>query len=206
MVAFGEGVSVDIPFHHHLFGETPSHDLLAICAIVRRLAPRRIFEFGTFTGSTTLAMILNAPSTTEIWTLDLAFGQRHAISGLNSWNRSIDDAVIGRSFTGTKGSKRIHQLFGNSLKFDPQPFRARMDVVFIDASHGYRFVVNDTSKAFVMKSTGGVILWHDYPTCEGVKRHLEELPPSRRPTRIQHTNVAILASSRRNRPANSVNP
>lgn len=188
---FTDDILVTVPIGNHMFGETPIRDLAPICAIVRRLAPLRIFEFGTFTGSTTRAIILNAPPTSEIWTLDLDLRARKSAAGLNSWNKKVDDGIIGKYFREIEESSRIHQLFSNSLDFDTKPFRASMDLIFVDASHSYPYVVNDTAKAFEMISPGGTILWHDYPNFAGVKRHLEELPTERRATRILDTILAI---------------
>ena len=194
VVDFVERVSLNVPFGAELYGETPWRDLVPICAIVLRRAPRRIFEFGTFTGSTTRALILNAPPDAELWTLDFDQPSRLAAKGLNRWNRNIDYRIIGKHFRGTREAFQIHQILGNSLEFDTMPFRDTMDLIFVDASHTYRYVSSDTVKAFEMLSPGGVILWHDYPNFGGVRRTLEELPAERRPTRILGTTTAMFVN------------
>lgn len=196
IIELAKSTAVTIPIEAHTFGESPYQDLVAICAIVCRLKPRRAFEFGTFTGSTTRAMILNAPASTEVWTLDLTDQQRAAAVGLNAWNRTVDESVIGMSFHGKAEATRIHQIMGNSLDLDTRRFRSKIDVVFIDASHGYRYVLSDTAKAFEMLSPGGVILWHDYPTFPGVRRVLEELPAECTPVRIHGTTTAVFCQSK----------
>jgi hypothetical protein len=138
-------------------------------------------------------MILNAPPTAEIWTLDFDYRSRSTAIGLNSWTKQVDLNVIGKRFRGTKESVRIHQILCNSLAFDPKPFCTSVDFIFIDASHGYRYVVNDTTKAFEMLSPRGIIVWHDYPTFLGVKKHLEELPARQRPMRICGTTIAVFS-------------
>jgi hypothetical protein len=47
-------------------------DIINLCALVRGVKPKRIFEIGTFHGYTTLQMALNAPVDSEIFTLDLS--------------------------------------------------------------------------------------------------------------------------------------
>src|SRR4051812_10851892 len=49
----------------------PLGDLVTVGAICRVLRPRRVFEIGTYTGSTTLLMAMNTPADTELFTLDL---------------------------------------------------------------------------------------------------------------------------------------
>jgi hypothetical protein len=50
--------------------------------------------------------------------------------------------------------------------------------VFVDASHAYSYVVNDTRLALALVRPGGIVLWHDYVSpahCYGVWRALNEL-------------------------------
>jgi predicted O-methyltransferase YrrM len=37
-----------------------------------------------------------------------------------------------------------------------------MDLIFIDGSHAYSYVMSDTEKALKMLKKGGIVLWHDY--------------------------------------------
>ena len=37
-----------------------------------------------------------------------------------------------------------------------------MDLIFIDGSHAYSYVMSDSEKAFRMLAPNGIILWHDY--------------------------------------------
>lgn len=184
-------IVIMLPIADSIFGETPLRDLVPICVLVRRLGLRRIFEFGTFTGATTRAMLLNAPAGSKVWTIDLDAVERAAAKGLNAWNRTIDDQLVGSRLRGSEEALRVQQILQNSLEFDPQPWRGSMDLVYVDGSHGYNHVVNDTCKAFEMLAPRGIILWHDYPNFAGVRNHLEELPASHRPTRIRDTNLAI---------------
>lgn len=51
-----------------------------------------------------------------------------------------------------------------------------MDFVFIDGSHSYEYVLNDSKQAIKMLRNGkGVILWHDYDEYAGVTRSLNKL-------------------------------
>jgi hypothetical protein len=37
-----------------------------------------------------------------------------------------------------------------------------MDLIFVDGSHAYSYVLSDSDKAFKMLAPNGLILWHDY--------------------------------------------
>jgi len=64
-------------------------------------------------------------------------------------------------------------------RFDETPYLKQCDLNFIDGSHAYSYVKNDTEKALRMLKNGGLILWHDYRyrnlETSGVRRYLNEL-------------------------------
>ena len=91
---FPELAGVPIPVSldtSHAF-ELPHGERAVISGITRIVAPERIFEFGTFTGSTTALLADSAPPTVKIHTLDLP-PERLAKAG-------IKPATIGSSFHG----------------------------------------------------------------------------------------------------------
>jgi len=158
----------------------PLAELLTLAAICRYQKPKRIFEIGTYTGSSTLVMSLNASHETEILTLDLAPGD-----------------LIGSAFRDTTQSSRIQQLYGNSLSFDFSAYNGTMDLVLVDANHSYECVKSDTEKAFALLRPGGVIVWDDYrwleihAECSGVTLFLNELQATRPLYSIAGTRFAI---------------
>lgn len=146
----------------------PLPELLTLAGLCRYIKPRRIFEIGTYTGSSTLVMAINAPDETEILTLDLEPSQK-----------------IGSAFRDTSYSSKIRQLYGNSLTFDYTPYERGIDLVLVDANHSYECVSVDTEKAFALLRPGGVIVWDDYrwlevhSECAGVTLFLNELQATR---------------------------
>jgi hypothetical protein len=49
-------------------------------------------------------------------------------------------------------------------------------VVFIDGSHSYDYVINDSRRALELLRDGrGLIIWHDYGVWPGVTRALNDL-------------------------------
>lgn len=163
---------------NHLWA-MPENELLVLSAICQVLKPKQVFEFGTFTGASTLAIAANTPDETRIHTLDIAPENRRSHrTGVGS---DIPfDFVIGENFRGTRWESKIEILTGDANNLDTGRFRNRMDLIFVDADHTYPFVRNDTEKALEMLAPGGVILWHDYrwdddaPECAGVTRWVNE--------------------------------
>jgi predicted O-methyltransferase YrrM len=173
----------------------PLPELLTLASICRFLKPRRVFEIGTYTGSTTLAMAMNAPQEAEIFTLDLdpaqlAFSQSH--SGL-----SVPQFEPGIAFRTTRHAARIRQLYGSSREFDFIPYRGTIDLVLVDADHTYDHVRKDSEAAIAMCRDGGVVIWDDYlwteahAECAGVTRCLDELRGSLDVVQLAGTRLAV---------------
>lgn len=142
----------------------------------------RMFEFGTCTGKTTYLWARNQPGGGRVTTLtlapdqlddyrvesgDAAFALRHA---------RIESAFTTFLYTGTDVESHVEQLYGDSKRFDESPYHDCCDVVFVDGSHAYSYVVSDSEKALRMVKPGGVVLWHDYNSAtRGVFKALNEL-------------------------------
>ena len=79
-------------------------------------------------------------------------------------------------FAGNPLENKIVPLEGDSASFDFEPFFDRVDFVFVDGSHSYEYVMNDSSVAFKLLRDGkGTVLWHDYGTWSSVTLALNEL-------------------------------
>jgi predicted O-methyltransferase YrrM len=158
-------------------GEVTTTELLAVTAIARKVAPRRVFEFGTFMGSTTLHLARACPEA-EIFTLDLPNTDALSVplergdAVLNEWSTSNQDS---RRFRGRPEAERVHELYGDSLTFDFSPYKASMDLVFVDAAHDPVHAAADTRNALFMLAPRGVVLWHDYLRAPGVTAAVAEV-------------------------------
>lgn len=172
----------------------PLPELLTLGAICRHQRPRRVFEFGTHTGSSTLTMAINAPEDTEIFTIDLEPSE-----------------TIGSAYRNTEYSSKIRQLYGDSTTFDYTPFIGSVDLVFIDADHSYDGVKADTEKAFELLRPGGMIVWDDYRwlechwECVGVTIYLNELQRKRSIFSIAGTRFAIYVDNESRRDISDAN-
>jgi len=193
---FKTNISISQLFTRHQY-MVPVFELLFLGAICKYLKPRKIFEIGTFTGSTALSVALNTPTKTEVFTLDLHPSKRAKHKKESGIVGKHPDYQSGELFKNTPLSKKITQLFGNSQTFDFRRFYNSIDLVFIDADHRYSFVKNDTKNAFKILRPGGVIIWDDYiwdehsPWCAGIAQHLHELQKSKPIFRIAQTRFAI---------------
>ena len=173
------------------FGDTFTPDTLALTTLVRLRNPRTVFEFGTFRGLMTVNLLINAADDAQMYTLDIPPEKRDTLTA-GGWDRSIDDSVIGEIYRRSPYAGRITQILSDSRALDTAPYVGKMDFVFIDASHEYEFVVNDTKKAFEMLSPDGVVAWHDYADdYPGVRRHLDELGREREVFWVTGTRIAF---------------
>ena len=154
-----------------------------ILAVLAKNA-RAMFEFGTFAGKTTYLWARNAPEGARIVTLTLAPHQVEAYtSGPGDSARDVRHALKESTFerffyTDTDVESRITQLYGDSKAFDESPYLEQFDLIFVDGSHAYTYVLSDSEKALRMCRPGGLILWHDYAGprhSRGVYRALNEL-------------------------------
>jgi hypothetical protein len=132
-------------------------------SLIKFLGARTIFEFGTSEGRTTLQFSLNAPDDATIYTLDLPED-----NSTTRFKRSFPNEAssrklpIGGSFEHHAQSGKVKQLLQDSAIVDFEPFRGKMDFIFIDGDHGMSYVKSDSENAFSMLSPQGVALWHDY--------------------------------------------
>lgn len=175
---FGKDVPVCIKESAGQPGNVSIQELIVLCQFVKKSGPEKIFEFGTFDGRTTLNMACNCSETARIYTLDLprAMSRTTALPVYRNEKVFINKEVSGSRFAGKPEEKKIEQIYGDTARFDFSPYYGTIDMVFIDASHTYEYVLNDSKLALKLLRNGrGVVLWHDYRVWDGVTRALNEL-------------------------------
>lgn len=146
-------------------GNVSGYELLLIAQLARNRGVMNAFEIGTFDGRTALNLAANIGENGHVFTLDLPPEDmsRAALPLACGDVNFIKKEQSGQRFAGTPYARRITQLYGDSATFDFAPYQGQMDLVFIDGSHSYEYVRNDTEVALrLLKPSGGVILWHDY--------------------------------------------
>lgn len=144
--------------------------ILSVLAKQARLA----FEFGTCTGKTAYLWARNMPPDGKVVTLTLPpdrvsdYRRDAGDSALDVANALEESRFTRFRYTDTDAAARIEQLFGDSKTFDETPYAGACDLIFVDGSHAYSYVLSDSRKALRMVRPGGLVLWHDY---DGARRH-----------------------------------
>jgi len=147
-------------------GGTSDSEAWVIAVLAKRYAS--LFEFGTCTGKTSYLWARNTGPAGRVTTLTLppdghAAYQRAAGDDADSTRWALEESAYQRFvYTGTDVADRITQLYGDSKTFDETPYADQFDVVFVDGSHAYSYVLSDSRKAMAMVKPGGLVLWHDY--------------------------------------------
>lgn len=177
-----------------------------ITLLITELSPKRIFEFGTFLGVTTLQMALNTDEQTKIFTLNLPPEETETVHSIGNTDeeRFLPNLRPGNRFVNSAEAKKIVQLYGDSATFDYSQYLNDIDFIFIDGSHEYEYVKSDSLNAFNMIKNGGTIVWHDYPNAPGVYKFLNEVAPDYRIFHIKETHVAISINFEKNKTSNIV--
>lgn len=161
-------------------GNVTAYELWAIAQLTADRKPSACFEIGTFDGRTTLNLAVNGGPGCKVYTLDLPPEQWSSTQlGLAQGDTNfIRKESSGTRFVGTAWATHITQLYGDSASFDYAPYEGKMDLVFIDGSHSYDYVMSDTKAALqLLKPAGGLVLWHDYgsPYWKDLTRALNDL-------------------------------
>jgi predicted O-methyltransferase YrrM len=171
------------------------NELVVLAGICRWLKPKEVFEIGTFNGRTTVNLAASCPADTIVHTLDIPHDhpQFAQVEGEERFQLRQNAGALYRN---SPYAPKIHQLWADSAEFDEHPLHGQIDLAFIDGSHSYDYVKNDTEKVMRMMAPHGIILWHDYhPQYPDVARYLEESPLNR--YHIQTTSLVVLLKSGR---------
>lgn len=172
-------------------------ELLILATVTRVLRPKKVFEFGTYTGLTTSVFILNSPPGASVVTLDLPRETQPAEDMIGQYLNSDLDLIRDRKLAAYLHELhlegRYQQVLCDSLQFDPSPHRGSVELGFIDGAHALPFVKNDSQKMSIMAAARGIVFWHDYGG-QGhllpLARYLEELSETIPVYRISGTSLA----------------
>ncbi len=197
---FGPGLGTEVSFigrgPYVVEGGTSDAEAWILAVLAKR--SHRMFEFGTCTGKTAYLWARNAPDVARITTLTLAPEARsidRTVEGDDTTDMSYADresAFTSFMYTGTSDAPKVEQIFGDSKALDVSPWRRQCDLVFVDGSHAYSYVVSDSEMALSMVRSGGLVLWHDYAGprhSRGVYQALNELASRIPLVRIQGTTL-----------------
>jgi predicted O-methyltransferase YrrM len=151
-------------------GSTSWFETLILCVLAKRVAPKATLEMGTFRGRTTWHLFENTPPEAHLYTIDLPPGNVPSDVSDELLAKNNDRPFVPRS-------DRITQILQDTRTWDGH-LPERVQLAFIDASHHYADVKNDTEKAMLCIDDVGCICWHDCLWTDdgyGVSRYLNEL-------------------------------
>ena len=197
---FGPTLETEVAFvgrgPYTVDGGTSDAEAWVLAVLARRA--KLMFEFGTCTGKTAYLWARNSSPEARVVTLTLA------PENVASYRREATDDASDVEFALKESTHtdflyshspvagKVEQLFGDSKTFDITPWKGRCDLVFVDGSHAYSYVVSDSEKALELVAPGGLVLWHDYAGprhAPGVYRALNELSQRIRLLRIEGTTL-----------------
>lgn len=165
-----------------VLGSPTDTETWMLCLAARKA--KMIFEFGTCTGRTAYLLAVNSPLDSRVVTLTLGKDELDQYRSESSDDAAAVQSALSESnverfvYEGTDAETKITQLFGDSKAFDPGPYQAKFDMIFVDGSHAKSYVESDTQKALSMVKEGGIVFWHDFTQrkeVRGVKETLEGL-------------------------------
>lgn len=182
--------------YRYVDGALPLHEQTALLAILRDRNPSVVLEIGTFFGTTTKAMSLNLPDSI-IHTVDLPLGIDYESQNDPQMPKDdlhlITNRRVGAAFESHSACRNVVQHFADTAKWDFTEAKAA-SFFFIDGSHTYEYVRNDTLKCLHSSLGLSTLVWHD---CDhnhtGVVRWLAEMAANGFPiVRIRGTSLAVL--------------
>jgi len=168
-----------------------------ILAVLAKRA-RRMFEFGTCTGKTAYLWARNSPADARVITVTLApdhlddYKQEAADDPVDVQFALKESSHTEFLYSDSPVASKVEQLFADSKALDVSPWAGSCDLVFVDGSHAYSYVVSDSAKALELVAPGGLVLWHDYAGprhAAGVYRALNELSERLPLVRIEGTTL-----------------
>lgn len=178
-------------------------ELEVLIQLVKFRDPAAIFEFGTFDGRTTLNLAANSRPDARVVTLDLPREDMHRTELRidDAERRYVDKPRSGIRFLDTDVAHKIVQVYFDSAGMDVSDYREKFDFIFIDGSHTYDYVINDTRLAVQMLRVPGVLVWHDYVSegdvcwpglVKALERMNERCPAFRNLRHVEGTSLAVL--------------
>lgn len=190
----GRRAEIELPVMAYEDGMLPTHEALALLAILVCESPQTVLEIGTYMGHTTRAMAQNLPTAT-IHTVDLPLEFSGDVDATTQLPKDdfhlIGKRVVGREFKDSPDAPRIVQHYVDTADIDFHQF-GHPTFFFIDGSHTYEYCKNDSEKCLEISPAGSVFIWHDCDVRHpGVVRALNEWRRSGRDIlRIANTSLA----------------
>jgi predicted O-methyltransferase YrrM len=180
-------------------GQLPDDQAYILLSILVAFDPEAVLEIGTFFGHTTLHMAENLPQAI-IHTVDLPldFVALRPTKWMKTDYHLITAREVGKFFRTHPARSRIRQYYADTASWDFHEVGEPVPTFFfIDGSHSYDYVRNDSEKCWELCKGKGVFIWHDVDENHGAVLRLlqqwyEEL--GREVRQISGTPLGILCT------------
>lgn len=186
-----------IPSNFNVVGMTSDYEAWILSVMAKK--SKKIFEFGTCSGKTTLLFAINSSQDAEITTITLDEEAAKKVFIPFNDNKVASRNLINESkysqfmFSGTSFENKIKVIFQDSKLLDISNMKKKFDLIFIDGGHTYSCIKNDTEKALEMIKDNGLIFWHDFSlgkkSHQDVFRYLNEISSNFNIKHIENTTL-----------------
>lgn len=142
--------SIELPIiQSNTTGSVRPLEIQVICTVIKGTNSKRVFEIGTFEGATTTNMAYNINELGQVYSLCLP--------------QCKCNFIVGKYVKKDRKSMGITELLtGDSRTFDFSLYYNSIDLMFIDGSHSYEYVLSDSENAIRCVRSDGFIIWHDF--------------------------------------------
>ncbi len=148
----GDNLQDKLSLFTFLDGGSLVTDILLLKVLAGKFEHCSYFEIGTWRGESVSNV---AEVSKECFTLNL--------SDEELMKMGVDQRVIELQGFFSKKLKNVVHLRGNSKSFNFAGLNKKFDLIFIDGSHHYAMVKNDTEKVFTyLVHQNSIVVWHDY--------------------------------------------
>lgn len=142
----------EIPVFTFLDGGSLCTDIALLKNLAAGFENCRYFEIGTWRGESALNV---AEVAAEVFTLNLSEKELRDIG--------VSELSISQQDLFSKGKENIIHLKSDSRKFDFCSLNKKFDLIFIDGSHHFEDVKEDTKNVFRhLCHENSIVVWHDY--------------------------------------------
>lgn len=160
-------------------GSTIPIERVLIAQLMLFFKPKTALEVGTYRGDTTRLLVDHLPAGGALYTIDLPPEMGSATVTSMTDAPLIESRSPRQGYSGHPRAADVRQVLGST--FDASTWEqipGNIEFAFVDASHSYAAVKNDTQWVRRKTARDAVILWHDYISGEspqnGVGRFIRE--------------------------------
>ena len=178
-------------------GSPTALEKFLIFSLMKYSQPAKIFEFGTFMGTTTRMFVDNTSGKTEVFTIDI--GSNELLNNdrsPNTYDAALIDRVEKLGFPEITKNDRVKQIIADSVMYNFESL-ADFDFVWIDGGHDLHVVKSDTDNALRILSTSNpraCIAWHDFGNSQHpeLTGYIKDLAQNYAVYHIEDTMIAFL--------------